>query len=86
LCNRVVKFYSYKGDLVFDPFAGSGTFGKSARNLERHFFLTEQEERYIERIRQEVGGRSLFAEGAVRILDTAAFRKLAAEQNGNDAD
>ena len=27
LCNRVLKFYSYIGDLVFDPFGGSGTVG-----------------------------------------------------------
>ena len=25
LCNKVIKFYSFKGDLVFDPFAGSGS-------------------------------------------------------------
>lgn len=43
LCNRVIKFYSYEGDLVFDPFGGSGMLGKAARNLQRYFFLTEKE-------------------------------------------
>lgn len=52
LCKRVIKFYSYQGDLVFDPFAGSGTFGKAARNLQRSFFLTEQEKRYVERMKE----------------------------------
>lgn len=42
LCNRVIKFYSYKGDVVFDPFAGSGTLGIAAKALERYFFLTEK--------------------------------------------
>lgn len=55
LCNRIVKYYSFIGDLVFDPFAGSGTFGKSALNLNRYFFLTEKEPKYIERIRENVG-------------------------------
>ena len=55
LCNRVIKFYSYKGDLVFDPFAGSGTFGKAALNLKRFFFLTEKEKRYFERIKENIG-------------------------------
>ena len=42
LCRRVIQFYSYVGDLVFDPFAGSGTFGQAAKKLKRNFFLTEQ--------------------------------------------
>ncbi|MYC13753.1 MAG: restriction endonuclease subunit M, partial [Gemmatimonadetes bacterium] len=48
LCRRVVKYYSFKGDLVFDPFAGSGTFGKVAESLNRFFFLTEQELEYFD--------------------------------------
>ena len=54
LCNRVVKFYSFIGDLIFDPFAGSGTLGRSALNLNRHFFLTEKEPKYINRIKEEL--------------------------------
>ncbi len=53
LCNRIIKFYSYIGDLVFDPFAGSGTLGKAALNLGRYFFLTEIESKYIDRIKEE---------------------------------
>lgn len=54
LCNRVVKFYSFIGDLIFDPFAGSGTLGRAALNLNRHFFLTEKEPKYINRIKEEL--------------------------------
>lgn len=77
LCNRVIKLYSYKGDLVFDPFAGSGTLGKAARSSGRYFFLTEKEWGYIERIRQEIGNKSLFDKTESRILDIEEFRKLA---------
>ncbi len=52
LCDRVVKFYSYVDDLVFDPFAGSGTFGQAAARLDRYFFLTEQEPTYVERMKE----------------------------------
>jgi len=54
LCNRVIKFYSFVGDLIFDPFAGSGTLGKAALNLNRNFFLTEKEGKYINRIKEEL--------------------------------
>lgn len=47
LCKRVIQYYSYKGDLIFDPFAGSGTVGRVAKSLDRLFFLTEQEEEYF---------------------------------------
>jgi DNA modification methylase len=49
LCNRVISYYSYRGDLVFDPFGGSGTLAKAACQLDRHFFLVEQEKKYVER-------------------------------------
>ena len=54
LCERVVKFYSYVGDLVYDPFAGSGTFGKSALKLGRNFFLTEQQTEYVQRMKDTI--------------------------------
>lgn len=56
LCDQVVRLYSFVGDLVFDPFAGSGTLGKAAMRLDRHFFMTEIQENYIARIRENLGG------------------------------
>jgi len=52
LCNRVVKFYSFVDDLIFDPFAGSGTLGKAAINLNRSFLLTEKKRKYVDRIKE----------------------------------
>jgi DNA modification methylase len=48
LCRRVIQYYSYQGDLIFDPFAGSGTLGKVAQKLKRHFFMAEKESEYVE--------------------------------------
>ena len=61
LCNRVIKYYSYVDDLIFDPFAGSGTLGKAAINLDRYFFLTEKEIKYVNHMRENFmkGTRSL---------------------------
>ncbi|MEK7062512.1 MAG: DNA methyltransferase, partial [Patescibacteria group bacterium] len=36
------------------PFAGSGTVGRAAINLNRHFFLTEKESRYVNRMKEDV--------------------------------
>lgn len=47
LCKKVIEYYSFKGDLVFDPFGGSGTLGKTAQLLDRSFFLTEQDPEYF---------------------------------------
>ncbi|MDI6780766.1 MAG: DNA methyltransferase [bacterium] len=60
LCKRVVEYYSFKGDLIFDPFAGSGTLGRTAKNLDRYFFLTEQEPTYFEYMKTFVRKEGLF--------------------------
>ncbi len=52
LAARVIEFYSMKGDLVFDPFAGTGTTGQAAIMLDRNFFLTEIDETYTQRAQQ----------------------------------
>lgn len=52
LCDEIVKYYSMKGDLLFDPFGGSGTFGLAARRAGRSFFLTEISDEYFNRMKQ----------------------------------
>jgi len=54
LCDNIVKYYSFKGDLVFDPFAGSGTLAKAALDRERSIFMTEISEEYFERIKEKL--------------------------------
>lgn len=74
LCNRIITFYSYEGDVVFDPFAGSGTFGKSANNLSRYYFLTEIAKPYFDRIRENLNQPNNFSPNAEqRFLTTAQF-------------
>lgn len=35
LCRKVLRYYSFEGDTVLDPFASSGTFGRAARKMAR---------------------------------------------------
>lgn len=51
LAERVIKYYSFKGDAVLDPYAGIGTVGEAAVMLGRRFVLSEANPRYVERIR-----------------------------------
>jgi len=53
LAEKVIKYYSFKGDVVLDPFAGIGTVGKASINLKRNFILIEKEKTYIDIIRAE---------------------------------
>lgn len=53
LAERVVKYYSFKQDVVLDPFAGIGTVGKAAIRLGRRFVLIEQDPQYVSIIRDE---------------------------------
>jgi DNA modification methylase len=53
LAEKVITYYSFKGDVVLDPFAGIGTVGKAASKLGRRFVLIEQNPRYVAIMREE---------------------------------
>jgi DNA modification methylase len=73
LCRRVIRYYSYIGDLIFDPFGGSGTLGKAARDMQRNFFLTEKEAKYVDRMRQILGENTLFEQNNIQFLTVDQF-------------
>lgn len=64
LAEKVITYYSFKGDVVLDPFAGSGTVGLAAASLDRRFVLFESNFNYIELIRK------LITEGSKTDLDS----------------
>ena len=53
LAQKVISYYSFKGDVVLDPFAGSGTVGAAAAGLGRRFVLFEMNPDYVDLIRQD---------------------------------
>jgi DNA modification methylase len=64
LAEKVITYYSFKGDVVLDPFAGSGTVGLAAASLDRRFVLFESNFNYIEMIQK------LITEGNQADLDS----------------
>jgi DNA modification methylase len=67
LAARIIRFYSFKGDLIFDPFGGSGTVGEAALVFGRHFFLCEKVAEYVEHAMQRLDA-ALFAATKPRVL------------------
>jgi len=74
LCQRVINYYSFKGDLVFDPFAGSGTLGRTAKAMGRKFFLTEQEPKYFEYMEGLSDQSTMFDDNVTRFITLEEFR------------
>ena len=48
LAERVIRYYSFQGDMVLDPFAGTGTTGRVAGALNRRFLMIENSPVYFD--------------------------------------
>lgn len=48
LCNKLLNIYTKKGDLVFDPFMGTGTTGISCNMIGRNFIGSEISKKQVE--------------------------------------
>jgi len=66
LAERVIKFYSYKGDAVIDIFAGSGQTNLACERLQRRHVGIEIMPEYVDyalkRLRAELAQKKLFDE------------------------
>lgn len=54
LAKNCITYYSYQGDLVLDPFAGSGTVGVCCEAMNRKYIMIEQDKEYCEIIKQRL--------------------------------
>jgi DNA modification methylase len=54
LAEKVIRYYSFKNDVILDPFAGIGTVGEAATKLNRRFALFEINEDYIDEIKRNI--------------------------------
>lgn len=59
LCEKVIKYYSFKGDLILDPFAGTGTVALAAHNLDRNFLMVEMNDGYTKVICDSLKDKNL---------------------------
>jgi site-specific DNA-methyltransferase (adenine-specific) len=56
LPHRLIQLYTFVGDVVLDPFCGSGTTCLSALKSERHYIGYDIEEKYIELATERIKG------------------------------
>jgi len=61
LPERLIKYYSYRGNTVLDMFAGSGTVGVVAKRFKRHFVLIDNSAKYCKLAQKRF--RETFGEG-----------------------
>ncbi len=47
LAKKVISYYSFKNDVVLDPFGGIGTVGTAAMDLGRRFVIIEKMQEYV---------------------------------------
>ena len=73
LCKRVIEYYSFVGDLVFDPFGGSGTVGRTANSMNRKFFMTEKDSQYFEYMKS-FRKENIFEENPTQFLTLEQFK------------
>jgi site-specific DNA-methyltransferase (adenine-specific) len=56
LIYRLIKFYSYKGNVVLDPFGGTGTVAAVAARTDRHFVHLDLSRKYCDIAAQRIAG------------------------------
>jgi modification methylase len=72
LLYRVLLACTNKGDVVLDPFFGTGTTGAVARRLGRHWIGIERESRYIRVARERIDSTLKLDESAMKVMASRA--------------
>lgn len=60
LCEQILHYVTYEGEVVLDSFAGSGVVGEAALNTKRNCILIEILKENIEKIKNRFEGNILF--------------------------
>jgi len=82
LPHRLIQLYTFKEDVVLDPFCGSGTTCLAAVKDGRHYIGYDIEEKYVElanqRIKHFTGQKTLF-ENELPSMSVISNEKLSQE-------
>jgi len=54
LAQKVISYYSFKNDVVLDPFAGIGTTAIAAIKLKRRFVMIEENPQYVKYMKNDI--------------------------------
>ncbi len=77
LLSRIVLAASNKGDVVLDPFVGSGTTGAVAKRLGRSFIGIERDANYVRAARARIAGVDALPPGAIaEVADKRSERRI----------
>lgn len=60
LCEQILQYVTYEGEIILDSFAGSGVIGEAALNTKRSCFLIEILKENIDKIKKRFDGNILF--------------------------
>ncbi len=75
LPTRLIKFYTFVGDVVLDPFIGSGTTAIAAKNLNRHYVGYDTNKEYCKiaeaRIKKEFTQKTVNYQPLKRLASSA---------------
>lgn len=72
LARKVISLFTHKGELVIDPFVGSGTSLVAAQDLDRNAVGFDLQEEYIQLCRKRIGTSNLFSSSKqIAIADDA---------------
>ena len=59
---ELINVHSFKDELVFDPYMGSGTTGVACRELGRNFIGCEIDDKYFEIAESRINGTAIKTE------------------------
>jgi len=76
LAHRIITLYSYVGDTVLDPFAGTGTTLKVAKNLKRKAIGYEIDLELKDVIKERVAMNTLFEKSDIEIIERGDSKRL----------
>ncbi len=81
LAEKVIKYYSFKNDVVLDPFGGIGTTARAAIELDRRFVLIECSDEYIGYARSDIDSmNSLLSPVKYKYLDYSYLKGSSSEK------
>jgi site-specific DNA-methyltransferase (adenine-specific) len=76
LLYRVLLSSTNPGDLVLDPFFGSGTTGAVAKKLDRHFLGIERDEGYIKIAQDRISAVNSAPEASLKLPDIRRQKRI----------
>lgn len=72
LPHRLIRMFSFPGETVLDPFAGSGTTSLAARRLDRNSIACEVNADFIPLIKDRIGGADLLSTVEINTVKSLA--------------